>query len=114
MKKYILIPLLLWTFTSFAQSYVPQKNNSHLKVKPVVDLQAYAFDLRDVKLLDGSPFKNAMDKDAAYLLVLKPDRLLYRFYQNAGLPIKDSIYGGWENQGAPSRCLTSRSRAVRS
>ena len=105
MKKYLLIPLLLWTFTSFAQSYVPQKNNSHLKVKPVVDLQAYAFDLRDVKLLDGSPFKNAMDKDAAYLLVLKPDRLLYRFYQNAGLPIKDSIYGGWENQGLSGHTL---------
>lgn len=40
-----------------------------------------------------------MDKDAAYLLFLKPDRLLYRFYQNAGLPVKDSVYGGWESEG---------------
>ena len=105
MKKNILVPILLISFSSLAQSYIPQKNNSHLKVKPVVDLQAYSFDLRDVKLLNGSPFKNAMDKDAAYLLVLKPDRLLYRFYQNAGLPIKDSIYGGWENQGLSGHTL---------
>lgn len=105
MKKYILIPFLFVALSSVAQSYIPQKNNNLLKVKPVVNLQAYAFDLRDVKLLDGSPFKNAMDKDAAYLLVLKPDRLLYRFYQNAGLPVKDSIYGGWENMGLSGHTL---------
>ena len=79
MKKIILIPLFFIVLSSLAQSYIPQKNNSLLKVKPVADMQAYAFDLRDVKLLEGSPFKNAMDKDAAYLLVLKPDRLLYSF-----------------------------------
>src|SRR5207244_6590151 len=28
-----------------------------------------------------------------------PDRLLYRFYKNAGLPVKDSVYGGWESEG---------------
>lgn len=105
MKKSIVIPVMLMAFSSFAQSYIPQKNNSHLKVKPVVDLQAYAFDLRDVKLLNGSPFKNAMDKDAAYLLVIKPNRLLYRFYENAGLPVKDSLYGGWENQGLSGHTL---------
>lgn len=105
MKKNILIPLLLLACSSLAQSYIPQKDNDHLKVKPMVNLKAYAFDLRNVKLLNGSPFKNAMDKDAAYLLVLKPDRLLYRFYQNAGLPIKDSIYGGWEKDGLSGHTL---------
>lgn len=105
MKKIILIPLFFIVLSSLAQSYIPQKNNSLLKVKPVADMQAYAFDLRDVKLLEGSPFKNAMDKDAAYLMVLKPDRLLYRFYQNAGLPVKDSIYGGWEKDGLSGHTL---------
>ena len=105
MKINILIPFLFIGLSSAAQSYIPQKNNSLLKVKPVADLQTYAFDLRDVKLLNGSPFKNAMDKDAAYLLVLKPDRLLYRFYKNAGLPVKDSIYGGWEKDGLSGHTL---------
>ena len=33
-----------------------------MAVHPVVPLQAYAFNLADVQLLDGSPFKNAMQK----------------------------------------------------
>ena len=37
--------------------------------------------------------------DSAYLLLIKPDRLLHRFYKNAGLPVKDSVYGGWESEG---------------
>lgn len=105
MKKYILVPFLLAGFSSAAQSYIPEKNNSRLKVKPLAGLQAWAFNLRDVKLLDGSPFKNAMDKDAAYLLLLKPDRLLHRFYKNAGLPVKDSVYGGWESEGLSGHTL---------
>lgn len=99
MKEILLSLLLFSSACCFAQSYIPQKNNNHLKVKPVIPIKTFAFGLQDVKLLDGSPFKNAMDKDAAYLLFLKPDRLLYRFYQNAGLPVKDSIYGGWESDG---------------
>lgn len=87
-----------------AQSYVPEKNNSKIKVQPVVALQAYAFNLKDVRLLDG-PFKNAMDKDAAYLLTIEPDRLLHRFYENAGLPVKGNVYGGWESAGLSGHTL---------
>lgn len=105
MKKNILIPLLLLACSSLAQSYIPQKNNSLLIVKPVADLQDYAFDLREVKLLNGSPFNKAMDNDAAYLLVLKPARLLYRFYKNAGLPVEDSIYGGLEKDSLSGHTL---------
>ena len=65
----------------YAQSYVPEKNFSKMKIKPVIPVQAYAFNLKDVKLLN-SPFTNAMSKDSAYLMLLKPDRLLYRFYKN--------------------------------
>jgi len=64
-----------------------------------------AFDLRDVKLLDG-PFKAAMDRNADYLLSLQPDRFLHYFRTEAGLPAKAPAYGGWESpkEGA-GRCL---------
>lgn len=76
-----------------------------MKVKPVADIQAYAFNIKDVRLLEGSPFKNAMDKDAAYLLLLEPNRLLHRFYKNAGLPTKGDVYGGWESEGLSGHTL---------
>jgi DUF1680 family protein len=88
-----------------AQSYVPEPKNTKVMVSPVVVIKSYAFDIKDVKLLDGSPFKNAMEKDAAYLLVIEPDRLLFRFYQNAGLPTKGAIYGGWESDGLSGHTL---------
>lgn len=88
-----------------SQNYIHEKNNQRRKVKPVVGIKAYAFNLRDVKLQGESPFKNAMDKDAAYLLEIKPNRLLYRFYKNAHLPVKDSVYGGWESEGLSGHTL---------
>ena len=78
-------------FTALGQSYVPEKSNAKVKVSPVVPVKAYGFNLKDVKLLN-SPFSNAMSKDSAYLMLLSPNRLLYRFYKNAGLPFKYSIY----------------------
>ena len=78
--------LLVLSHALFSQSYVPELKNARVIVNPAAPIKAYAFSLKDVKLLDGSPFKNAMEKDAAYLLVIEPDRLLFRFYQNAGLP----------------------------
>ncbi len=88
-----------------AQGYLAEFENSKVKVKPVVDIQAYGFDLKDIRLLDGSPFKNAMDKDAAYLLSIEPNRLLHRFYSNAGLPTKGDVYGGWESEGLSGHTL---------
>lgn len=99
------IVLLAFSLVLNAQSYVPELNNPKVKVNPVVPINDYAFSLSDVKLLEGSPFKNAMEKDAAYLMVIEPDRLLYRFYQNAGLPTKGEIYGGWESDGLSGHTL---------
>jgi DUF1680 family protein len=93
------------TIQCMAQSYLPEKNNPKIKIKPVVDVQAYAFNLNDVRLLDGSPFKNAMDKDAAYLLTIEPDRLLHRFHINSGLQPKAEVYGGWESDGLSGHTL---------
>ena len=48
------------------------------KVKPAVPFQVRAFDLRDVRLLEG-PFQRAQERDGQYLLSLDPDRLLHTF-----------------------------------
>ena len=68
------------------------------KVKPAVTFQARAFDLRDVRLLDG-PFKRTQELDGKYLLSLDPDRLLHTFRLNAGIPSNARPLAGWE---APS------------
>lgn len=103
-KKPVLLGLLFCSIIGSAQSYVPEMNNKKMKVKPVVPIKAYSFNLKDVKLLK-SPFSHAMSMDSAYLLLIKPDRLLYRFYKHAGLPVKDSIYGGWEKDGISGHTL---------
>jgi DUF1680 family protein len=64
-------------------------------VAPKVEIRAYPFDLRDVRLLDG-PFKQAMERDLKYMLGLESDRLLHMFRVTAGLPSSAQPYGGWE------------------
>ncbi|MBP1690918.1 MAG: glycoside hydrolase family protein, partial [Bacteroidetes bacterium] len=71
----ILCAAVLLSGLAPAQSYLPLRNDSTMKIPPEIRMKAYAFDLRDVTLLEGSPFKHAMEKDAAYLLQLDPDRL---------------------------------------
>lgn len=105
MKRLLIIGALFSAQLGLAQSYLPEKDNAKMKVRPAIQLQAYAFNLKDVQLLDGSPFKHAMDIDAAYMLALKPDRLLNRFYKNSGLRPKDSAYGGWERDGLSGHTL---------
>jgi uncharacterized protein len=68
-----------------------------LKIQNKVPQKAYAFTLRDVRLLD-SPFKKAMDLDVKYLMSLDMDRLLSRFRQFAGIKAKAPEYAGWESQ----------------
>jgi DUF1680 family protein len=104
MKKAFLPLFIFISILSTAQSYVPEKSNNKFKVKPVVPIKAYGFNLNEVRLLN-SPFRHAMTKDSSYLLEIKPDRLLYRFHKHAGLPVKDSIYGGWEKDGISGHTL---------
>ncbi len=89
--------LLATTKLGWCQSYVPELNNAKIKVKPVVPVKAYAFSVSDVQIT-GGVFKNAMERDGAYLLEIEPNRLLHRFHQYAGLPVKGEIYGGWEKE----------------
>lgn len=89
--------LIVLSVQLFCQSYTPELNDPKMKIKPVIPVKAYAFNLTDVKITSGI-FKKAMDLDGAYLLEIEPDRLLHRFYEHAGLPTKGDIYGGWETQ----------------
>ncbi len=61
-----------------------------------IDYALYAFDIRDVVLLDG-PFKHANELNTEVLLNYEPDRFLATFRQEAGLEPKAERYGGWEN-----------------
>jgi DUF1680 family protein len=100
----VIIGVLAFDVRMHAQAYMPEMDNSTVKMKPVIPIRAFAFPLTDVRLTD-SRFKTAMQKDSAYLLLLKPDRLLYRFYKHAGLTPKDSVYGGWESEGLSGHTL---------
>src|SRR5215469_12254570 len=87
-----------------AQSYVPEYGNSSVKVKPVVTIRATPFSIKDVRLLDG-PFREAMEADARYLLIIDPDRLLSEFRAHAGLTPRAAKYGGWESSGLAGHTL---------
>lgn len=109
MKKYYFAgaTFLLLIFTSslvFSQSYIPEWKDAKIKVKPVGQLKAYAFDLSSVKLLP-SPFTIAMDADVKYLLEIEPDRLLSGFRSHSGLVPNGKEYGGWESSGLAGHTL---------
>lgn len=87
-----------------AQSYVPVYKDKRVKVSPTIPIKAYYFDLNEVSLLN-SPFKEAMQKDSAYLLTIEPDRLLSGFRSHSGLKPKGELYGGWESSGLAGHTL---------
>ena len=102
---FLLFGLLGILASGFSQSYVPETHQPKTLVKPTIALQAHPFNLSQVKLLEGSDFKRAMDNTATYLKSLEPDRLLHRFHANAGLPTKGEVYGGWESEGLSGHTL---------
>jgi uncharacterized protein len=70
----------------------------------VVSYRVLPFSITDVKLLDG-PFLQATELDAKTLLNYEPDRLLSRFYSEAGLKPKAEHYMGWENESLAGHTL---------
>jgi DUF1680 family protein len=63
----------------------------------VISYRVLPFALSDVKLLDG-PFLHATELDVQTLLSYEPDRLLSKFYSEAGLKPKAEHYMGWEDE----------------
>jgi DUF1680 family protein len=103
MRK-ITVSLMMVCIAAQGWAVVAETSQNDIKVKPMTPIEAYAFNLNDVRLLDG-PFKAAMERDAAYLLLLEPDRFLAWFRKEAGLEPKGKVYGGWESQGVAGHCL---------
>lgn len=69
-----------------------------------IPIEAYCFDLCDVKLLD-SPFYQNMERNGKWLSSIDNNRLLHSYRINAGIPSKGGdpdfwasakAYGGWE------------------
>ncbi|EHQ26595.1 hypothetical protein BDD43_0603 [Mucilaginibacter gracilis] len=87
-----------------AQSYVPEWKDKRIVTMSRTEIKAYTFNLKDVKLLN-SPFKQAMEVDAAYLLSIEPDRLLSGFRAHSGLKPKGKMYEGWESSGLAGHTL---------
>jgi uncharacterized protein len=88
---------LLLIVLSFAGWTPNKEGNAKTSGKDVITFRALPFDLTDVKLLDG-PFLRATELDVKTLLNYEPDRLLSRFYSEAGLKPKADHYMGWENE----------------
>ena len=93
MQRYPWIPLLFVCafFLAVGSSGITAENTESLRVK------IKPFDLFQVRLL-ASPFKEAQDKNARYLLSVNPDALVAQFRSNAGLEQKGRNYGGWERR----------------
>ncbi|MCX6301544.1 MAG: glycoside hydrolase family 127 protein [Bacteroidia bacterium] len=70
----------------------------------IVSFRALPFSLSDIKLLDG-PFLHATNLDAKILLTYEPDRLLSKFYSEAGLTPKAEHYMGWEDESLAGHSL---------
>jgi DUF1680 family protein len=70
----------------------------------VVSFSALPFSLTEVRLLDG-PFLHAAKLDAKILLTYEPDRLLAKFYSEAGLTPKAEHYMGWEDESLAGHSL---------
>jgi len=85
-----------------ALGFVPVRGaDSSDMAAPTAPVRAEPFPLEEVRLLEG-PFRHAMELDQAYLLSLDPERLLYSFRLNAGLPTTAQPYGGWMTPGRVS------------
>ncbi len=93
--KTLVIYLVLITAISGCSS--PEKSSVRTDGPEVISFRALPFELSDVKLLDG-PFLDATELNIQILLNYEPDRLLSKFYTEAGLTPKADHYGGWENE----------------
>jgi uncharacterized protein len=90
------IAFTLWLCAVILLSLVQgSARESKQKVEPKIPIKAQEFPLSEVRLLDG-PFKDAQERERAYLLKLDIDRLLHNFRVNAGLTSTAEPLSGWE------------------
>jgi uncharacterized protein len=95
MKNLILSVLIIALLTSC----------THKETKrDAIEFKARPFSLNEVKLLDG-PFLHASQLQSKILLSYDADKLLSRFYTEAGLKPKADHYMGWENESLAGHSL---------
>lgn len=94
----VLLTLFLSGCSAHEKSYIKASGPE------VISFRALPFELTDVKLLDG-PFLHATESDIRTLLNYDADRLLSRFYTEAGLKPKADHYPGWENESLAGHSL---------
>jgi len=75
----------------------PEKSCIKTTGSEVVYFRVLPFELTDIKLLEG-PFMHATELNVKILLKYEPDRLLSKFYSEAGLKPKVDHYMGWEDE----------------
>jgi len=80
---------------AFLLCIYPSVNYSQSSKPSAFTIPIKEFPLNQVKLLEG-PFKDAMDRDIAWLKSINNDRLLAAFRTTAGLTTTAKAYGGWE------------------
>ena len=85
-----------------ARGDAPRWHDEKTKAENKAAIRAYAFDPRDVKLLEG-PFRQGMEANRKYLLSIEPDRLLHNFCVTSGLPTSAKPYGGWDGRDVEVR-----------
>ena len=90
MRK-VIIPFVFAAIVIFSACSVPGSEE-------VPDQNPRLFPLSSVRLLE-SPFRNASELNASYVMAHDPDRLLAPFLIDAGLEPKAPRYGNWENSG---------------
>ncbi|OJV87607.1 MAG: glycosyl hydrolase [Bacteroidia bacterium 44-10] len=91
MNKVILTLLCITVCFAFvkAQSVYPGQHEGKITLPLQGEVKTYAFDLKDVRLLD-SLFKQNMERESRWIMSLATDRLLHSFRTSAG------VYAGLE------------------
>ena len=105
MRKPIIFSLItVLAFIIIGGCSSPEENRIYSDGPEIIPFRALPFNLSDVKLLDG-PFLHATELNKEILLGYEPDRLLARFYSEAGLKPKADHYMGWENESLAGHSL---------
>ncbi|MDR2913828.1 MAG: glycoside hydrolase family 127 protein [Tannerella sp.] len=84
-----LFAFFLYCSIANAQSVYPGQHEGKIKLPVEGEVRVYAFDMKDVRLLE-SPFRENMERESKWILSLDVDRLLHSFRTSAG------VYAGLE------------------
>lgn len=107
-KIFLNAALFMCGFFSFSisRAQYPGQHLNALSVKTKVSIKAYAFNLKNIRLLDG-PFKENMQRDEQWIMSIATNRLLHDFRVTAGMKVTSESLGGWESMDSELRGHTT-------